>query len=81
MVRPRARAKFDIIESRKAPREETIWQTQSRRLIGAIIMIGYMLLIAAKLRRRFGSCVIGLALMLWAFWGDDWKPLLKREKK
>lgn len=52
-------------------------------LIGAIIMIGYILLIAAKLAAPplWICCLIGLALMLWAFWGDDWKPLLTRVKK
>lgn len=52
-------------------------------LIGAIIMIGYILLIAAKLAAPplWICCLIGLALMLWAFWGDDWMPMLKREKK
>ena len=34
----------------------------------------------ARARRRCGSsCIIGLALMLWAFWWDDWHPLFKRE--
>jgi hypothetical protein len=52
-------------------------------LIGAVIMIGYMLLIAAKLAAPplWIVTLIGLALMLWAFWGDDWKPLFAREKK
>ena len=52
-------------------------------LIGAIIMVGYILLIAAKLAAPplWVCTLIGLALMLWAFWGDDWKPLFVREKK
>jgi hypothetical protein len=52
-------------------------------LIGAIIMIGYILLIAAKLAALplWIACLIGLALMLWAFWWDDWLPVLKHEKK
>ena len=25
--------------------------------------------------------IIGLALMLWGFWGDDWHPLFQRSKK
>ena len=25
--------------------------------------------------------LVGLALMLWGFWGDDWQPLFKRNKK
>jgi hypothetical protein len=52
-------------------------------LIGTIIMIGYILLIAVKLSAPplWIACLIGLALMLWAFWIDDWKPLFVREKK
>jgi hypothetical protein len=52
-------------------------------LIGAIIMIGYMLLIAAKLAALplWICTIVGLALMLWGFWGDDWQPLLQRSKK
>ncbi len=52
-------------------------------LIGAIIMIGYMLLIAAKLAALpFWICAVaGLALMLWGFWWEDWLPALKPEKK
>jgi hypothetical protein len=51
-------------------------------LIGAIIMIGYMLLIAAKLAALplWICTATGLALMLWGFWGDDWKPILQRSK-
>jgi hypothetical protein len=51
--------------------------------IGAIIMIGYILLIAAKLAAPplWICCIIGLALMLWGFWGDDWRPVLRREQK
>ena len=51
---------------------------RSNGLIGAIIMIGYIVLIAAKLAaRRSGLPIIGLALMLWGFWGDDWKPAIQ----
>jgi hypothetical protein len=52
-------------------------------LIGAIILIGYMLLIAAKLAELplWICTTIGLALMLWGFWGDDWQPILQRSKK
>lgn len=52
-------------------------------VIGAVIMIGYILLIAAKLAAPplWICCLIGLTLMLWAFWGDDWKPLFSRTKK
>ena len=51
--------------------------------IGAIIMIGYMWLIAAKLNTvpLWIVVLVGLILMLWAFWIDDWKPLLKRDSK
>lgn len=49
-------------------------------LIGAIIMIGYMVLIAGKLAALplWIVTIIGLALMLWAFWEDDWRPIFKR---
>jgi Zn-dependent protease with chaperone function len=51
--------------------------------IGAIIMIGYILLIAAKLAAGpLWVCVlIGLALMLWGFWWEDWEPVVKPAKK
>jgi len=51
--------------------------------IGAVIMIGYMWLIAAKLNTvpLWIVVIVGLVLMLWAFWGDDWKPLIKRDSK
>jgi hypothetical protein len=51
--------------------------------IGAIIMIGYILMIALKLAAPplWVACLIGLALMLWAFWGDDWEPITKRDTK
>jgi len=52
-------------------------------LVGAIIMIGYMFLIAAKLAALplWICTLVGLALMLWGFWGDDWQPVLKRPQK
>ena len=52
-------------------------------LIGAIIMIGYILLIAAKLAAPplWIACLIGLALMLWGFWWEDWEPVVKPAKK
>jgi len=52
-------------------------------LIGAIIMIGYMVLIAAKLAALpLWICVLaGLALMLWGFWGDDWQPIAQRFRR
>lgn len=52
-------------------------------LIGAIIMIGYMMLLVAKLAAPPFTlvCLIGLALMLWAFWQDDWRPIIIRPKK
>ena len=52
-------------------------------LIGTIIMIGYIVIIAAKLSAAplWIACLVGLALMLWAFWWDDWHPLFKREQK
>jgi hypothetical protein len=52
-------------------------------LIGAIIMTGYIFLIAAKLAAPplWICAVAGLALMLWGFWIDDWRPLFKRPEK
>jgi len=52
-------------------------------LVGAIIMIGYMFLIAAKLATLpLWICVLtGLVLMLWGFWWDDWEPVIKPAKK
>ncbi len=52
-------------------------------LIGAIIMVGYIVLIAAKLAAPplWICCLIGVALMLWGFWGDDWKPVIKPDEK
>lgn len=51
--------------------------------IGAVILIGYMWLIAAKLNDAplWIATIIGLACMLWAFWVDDWKPVISRDKK
>ncbi len=51
-------------------------------LVGAIIMIGYMVLIAAKLAAPplWIATLAGLALMLWGFWWDDWAPLFRRKK-
>ncbi len=50
-------------------------------IIGAIIMIGYIVLIAVKLAAPplWVCALIGLALMLWAFWQDAWKPLFQRK--
>jgi hypothetical protein len=52
-------------------------------LIGAIIMIGYLFLIAAKLAALpLWICVIvGLVLMVCGFWIDDWRPVLQRDTK
>ena len=52
-------------------------------LIGAVIMIGYIYLIAVVLAAPpfWIAVCIGVGLMLWAFWIDDWKPLFIREKK
>jgi putative flippase GtrA len=51
--------------------------------IGAVIMVGYMWLIVAKLNTipLWIVTIVGLALMLWAFWVDDWKPVIKRDSK
>jgi hypothetical protein len=49
-------------------------------LIGAIIMIGYIWLIAEKLDELplWIACIAGILLMLWAFWQDAWRPLRQR---
>lgn len=51
--------------------------------IGAVIMIGYMWLIAAKLNELplWIVTLVGFACMLWAFWKDDWRPLVKSGEK
>jgi hypothetical protein len=51
-------------------------------LVGAIIMIGYILLIAAKLAAPplWIVSIVGLVLMAWAFWIDDWKPIIGAKK-
>ena len=51
--------------------------------IGAVIMIGYMWLIADKLNELplWIVTTIGIVCMLWAFWGDDWKPVFKPDAK
>lgn len=51
-------------------------------VVGAVIMAGYILLIAAKLAAPplWIVSLIGLALMLMAFWQDDWRPLFKRDR-
>jgi hypothetical protein len=48
--------------------------------IGAIIMIGYILLIAVKLAEApfWIITVFSLGLMLWAFWQEDWLPVIKK---
>ena len=52
-------------------------------LIGAIIFIGYIVLIAAKLSALplWISALVGIVLMLVAFWRDDWKPVLQRDRQ
>jgi len=52
-------------------------------LVGAIIMTGYIVLIAAKLAAAplWIVSIIGLGLMLAAFWIDDWKPVLFRNSR
>jgi hypothetical protein len=51
--------------------------------IGAVILIGYLYLIAAKLNTipLWIVVIVGVVLMLWAFWEDDWRPLLKRDSQ
>jgi hypothetical protein len=52
-------------------------------LIGAILTIGYIYLIADKLDALplWICAVIGLALMVYAFWCDAWRPWLMRNQK
>jgi putative flippase GtrA len=52
-------------------------------LIGAVILMGYMWLIAAKLDEfpLWIVTLIGIGLMLWSFWQDDWRPVFKRDSK
>jgi hypothetical protein len=49
-------------------------------LIGAVVMVGYIYLIADKLNELpLWICAIaGLALMAYAFWIDAWRPWLLR---
>ncbi|HEY7664840.1 MAG TPA: hypothetical protein VH934_17120 [Xanthobacteraceae bacterium] len=49
-------------------------------LIGAILMITFLLLIATKLNELpvWIVCFVGIASMLWSFWIDDFEPLLPR---
>jgi phosphate/sulfate permease len=51
--------------------------------IGSVIMIVYIWLIADKLNEvpLWIACICGVALMIWAFWQDDWRPVLKRDSK
>jgi CDP-diglyceride synthetase len=48
--------------------------------IGTVIMIGYIWLIADKLNELplWIACIAGIALMIFAFWQDAWKPIIKR---
>jgi hypothetical protein len=48
--------------------------------IGAALMIIFLVLIATKLNELAVWIVflIGVALMLWALWTDDFEPLLGR---
>ena len=49
-------------------------------LIGAILMITFLLLIAMKLNELpvWIVCFVGVASMLWSLWIDDFEPLLPR---
>jgi putative flippase GtrA len=51
--------------------------------IGAVIMIGYLWLIADKLDALplWIACIAGIALMIWSFWQDAWGPIFKRNSK
>ena len=49
-------------------------------LLGAVLMIVFLVLIASKLNEvaLWITCISGLVLMLWAFWEDDFRPLFDR---
>jgi hypothetical protein len=49
-------------------------------LIGVVLMLAYILFIAVKLNELalWLVCLVGFALMLWAFWTDACAPLLGR---
>lgn len=49
-------------------------------LIGVVLMLAYILFIAVKLNELalWLVCLVGFALMLWAFWTDAGAPLLGR---
>ncbi len=49
-------------------------------VIGAILMITFLVLIAAKLNQLalWIVCIVGIALMLWAVWTDGFAPMFKR---
>ncbi len=51
-------------------------------LIGAVLMIGFIYLIAAKLDELplWIVCITGIVLMLWAVFTDDVRPLIGRDK-
>lgn len=46
-------------------------------LLGAVLMIVFFVMIAAKINELalWIVCIAGLALMLWALWEDDFVPL------
>jgi hypothetical protein len=49
-------------------------------VIGAALMVVFLLLLAAKLNEvaLWAVCLIGIALMLWAVWNDTFAPLFGR---
>jgi CDP-diglyceride synthetase len=51
--------------------------------IGAVIMIGYIWLIADKLNELplWIACIAGVVLMIVSFWEDAWAPIFKRNSK
>jgi hypothetical protein len=65
------------------PRGKIVMAYAITALIGALMMIGYVFLIAAKLAALplWICTMIGVALVLCAFCGDDWQPTVKRFKK
>jgi putative flippase GtrA len=51
--------------------------------IGAALMIAFLLLIAVKLNELalWAAFVIGIVLMVWAYWTDALGPVLGRERR
>ncbi len=51
--------------------------------IGAVLMIAFLVLIAVKLNELalWAVALIGMALMVWAYWTDALGPVLGRDSR